>query len=928
MIDYGKTLNLPKTDFPMRANLPVREVEIQAKWDEMDLYNLVQETRTGAPKYILHDGPPYANGAIHIGHVLNKTLKDIVVKFKTMQGYDAPYVPGWDTHGLPIEHAAIKQLKLKRHEVSPVDLRNKCAEWALQWVDHQREDFKRLGVRGDWEHPYITLKPEYEAKQLEVFAEMVKQGLIYKGLKPVHWCPTCETALAEAEIEYADKKSHSIYVKFRLAEDPNNVFPQLDKPISFVIWTTTPWTLPANVAITLNAEFEYSLVDVGSEVLVIAKELVKDVCEAAGITDLEVGATFTGQELEGMLCQHPFIEDRKSHVILGEHVTLDAGTGCVHTAPGHGHEDFAVGMKYNLPVINPINNSGIFTKDAGKFAGMHYEKANKAILEELVEIGALLGSGMLTHQFPHCWRCKQPVMFRTTEQWFASVDSIREQALEQIKQVKWIPKWGEERINNMVRDRGDWCISRQRAWGVPIPVFYCKDCNKELINAETIEIVKELFAREGSNAWYEKSAEEILPAGLRCEACGHGEFIKETDIMDVWFDSGSSHAAVLETTEGLEWPADLYLEGSDQHRGWFQSSLWTGVAARGRAPYKAVVTHGFVLDGEGRKMSKSLGNVIVPADVIKDFGADILRLWVASTDFKNDVRISKEILKQMAEVYRKIRNTARYMISNLYDFDPAKDQVAYNELPELDRWALLKLTRLVQRVTEAYEEFDLHVLYHAVHNFCAVDMSAFYLDVIKDRVYASEPESKARRAAQTVMWETLDTLVRLIAPVLTHTAEEIWSYMPTENRLVTVQLAEWPKAKQEYLDAKLEAHWDKILEVRYEVAKALEQARREKVIGSSLDAHVELYPSAEWRQFVDSLESEWPTLFIVSRVTIHAEGTEREGVSFVSEELPGFAVKVSQAPGHKCERCWNYSEEIGHDTEHATVCPRCAGVLK
>lgn len=928
MIDYGKTLNLPKTDFPMRANLPVREVEIQQKWNEMDLYNLVQQTRAGSPKYILHDGPPYANGDIHIGHVLNKVLKDIVVKFKTMQGFDAPYVPGWDTHGLPIEHAAIKQLGLKRHEVTPVELRKKCAEWALQWVDRQRDDFKRLGVRGDWDHPYITLVPDYEAKQLEVFAEMVKKGLIYKGLKPVHWCPTCETALAEAEIEYADKKSHSIYVKFALLEDPNSVFPKLDKPVSFVIWTTTPWTLPANVAVALNAGFEYALVDVGAEVLVMAKELVEDVCHAVGITDLEIGATFTGEQLERMVCQHPFIEERQSLVILGEHVTLDAGTGCVHTAPGHGHEDFAVGMQYNLPVINPINNSGVFTKDAGKFAGMKYEHANKAIMEELVERGVLLASGMLTHQFPHCWRCKNPVMFRTTEQWFASVDSVRDQALEQIRQVTWYPKWGEERITNMVRDRGDWCISRQRAWGVPIPVFYCKECNKELINAETIEVVKQLFAREGSNAWYEKSAEEILPAGMRCEACGHGEFIKETDIMDVWFDSGSSHVAVLETTEGLEWPSDLYLEGSDQHRGWFQSSLWTGVAARGRAPYKAVVTHGFVLDGEGRKMSKSLGNVVVPADVIKEFGADILRLWVASTDFKSDVRISKDILKQMAEVYRKIRNTARYMISNLYDFDPERDQVPYAELNELDRWALLKLARLVQRVTEGYEEFDLHVLYHAVHNFCAVDMSAFYLDVIKDRVYASLPESKERRAAQTVMWEVLNTLVRLIAPVLTHTAEEIWSYMPTGNRPATVQLTDWPKVKAEYLDSKLEAHWDKILAVRYEVAKALEQARREKVIGSSLDAHVELFPSAEWSDFVGSLKSEWPTLFIVSKVTIHATDAVKADVSFMSEELPGFAVKVSQAPGQKCERCWNYSQEVGHDTEHATVCPRCAGVLK
>ncbi len=928
MDDYGKTLNLPQTEFPMRANLPQREPEIQAQWGAMDLYHTVQAARTGRPQYVLHDGPPYANGDVHIGHALNKILKDIVVKFKTMQGFDSPYIPGWDTHGLPIEHAAIKQLGLKRHEISPVELRKKCAEWALQWVSKQREGFKRMGVRGDWEHPYITLKPEYEAKQLEVFAEMVRKGLIYKGLKPVHWCPSCETALAEAEIEYADKKSHSIYVKFELIEDPKSVFPKLDKPIYFVIWTTTPWTLPANVAVTLHEEFEYSLVDLGDQVFVIAKELVESVCQATGLANVELGATFVGKELEGMVCQHPFIEDRRSLVVLGEHVTLDAGTGCVHTAPGHGIEDFQMGMKYNLPVISPVNNSGRFTKEAGKFAGMKLEEANKEIINELVERGALVGSGTLTHQYPHCWRCKNPVMFRATEQWFASVDAIREQALEEIKRVKWFPGWGQERINNMVRDRGDWCISRQRAWGVPIPVFYCKECGKELLTPETIKLVSELFAREGSNAWYEKSAEEILGSGYSCSECGHAEFTKETDIMDVWFDSGSSHAAVLETRDDLNWPCEVYLEGSDQHRGWFQSSLLTGVAARGRAPYNTVVTHGFVLDGEGRKMSKSLGNVVDPNSVIKEYGADILRLWVASTDFKSDVRISKEMLKQMSEVYRKIRNTARYMISNLNDFDPAKDRVAYGDLPELDRWALMKLTQLVKKVTEAYEQYDLHVFHHAVHGFCAVEMSSFYLDVVKDRIYASRPMSLERRAAQTVLWECLDTLVRLLAPVLTHTAEEIWGFMPKLDTAPTVQLADWPKAKDEYLDAELDARWDKILGVRGEVAKALEQARRDKVIGSSLDAQVELFPTEEWANFVTGLKADWPTLFIVSNVVIHPLGSTDDPSAFTSTELPGFKVRVSQAPGQKCERCWNYSEAVGEDAEHATLCPRCAAVLK
>ncbi len=926
MVDYGKTLNLPQTSFPMRANLPTKEVEIQNKWDEMDIYHVVQEARAGAPKYILHDGPPYANGAIHIGTAMNKILKDIVVKFKTMQGFDAPYIPGWDTHGLPIEHAIAKKLGPKRHEISAVELRDMCAASAMEWLDVQRTAFKRLGVRGDWEHPYITLLPEYEAKQLDVFGAMVEQGLVYKGLRPVHWCPTCETALAEAEIEYHDKHSDSIYVRFALVDDPNQVFAGLDKPIYFVIWTTTPWTLPANVAIALHAELEYVLVDAGDCLLVMAKELAEDVCQTLGIADVELGATFAGRELEGMVCQHPFL-DRRSLVILGEHVTLDAGTGCVHTAPGHGQEDFEVGIHYNLPVINPVNNSGVFTAEAGQFAGMYYEKANQPIIAELAERGALLNANQIAHQFPHCWRCKKPVMFRTTEQWFVSVDSIREQALNEIEKVDWVPKWGEDRIANMVRDRGDWCISRQRVWGVPIPVFYCKNCGKELINRETIKLVQNLFAKAGSNAWYTTDAADILPAGTTCAECGHTEFVKEKDIMDVWFDSGSSHVSVLENRDELSRPADLYLEGSDQHRGWFQSSLWTGVAARGSAPYKSVVTHGFVLDSEGRKMSKSLGNVIDPADVCRQFGADILRLWVASTDFKNDVRISDELLKQMSEVYRKIRNTARYMISNLFDFDPATDQVPYSELTELDRWALMRLARLTERVTEAYDDFDLHVFYHAVHNFCAVDMSAFYLDVIKDRIYASLPASKARRAAQTVLWEALNTLVRLIAPVLTHTAEEIWQAMPGEAPTVTVQLADWPKAKPEYLDSELEARWDKILTVRDEVAKVLEQARREKLIRSSLDARVELYPSAEWRGFVNDLAKEWPMLLIVSQVEVVAGAAEPAADAVALEELPGFKARVSPAAGEKCERCWNYSEAAAHDAEDHAICPRCAQVL-
>ncbi|MGI6345230.1 MAG: isoleucine--tRNA ligase [Bacillota bacterium] len=927
-MDYGKTLNLPQTNFPMRANLPVRETEIQKRWEEIDLYNLVQAHRAGAPRFVLHDGPPYANGPVHIGTAMNKVLKDVVVKYKTMRGFESPYVPGWDTHGLPIEHAAIKQLQLRRHEISPLELREKCAEWALQWVDHQRQDFERLGVRSDWKHPYLTLRPEYEARQLDIFAAMVEKGLIYKGQKPVYWCPVCETALAEAEIEYADAKSPSIYVRFQVVDDPQQVFPDLGKPIYYLIWTTTPWTLPANVAIALNEKFEYALVDAGDFVLVMAKDLVENVCQAIGLTDYEVGSTFMGQELEGMSCQHPFIADRRSLIILGNHVTLEAGTGCVHTAPGHGVDDFIVGSRYQLPVINPVDNSGVFTEEAGKFAGMRYDKANPAILEELSERGALLGSSTIRHSYPHCWRCKQPIVFRATEQWFASVEGIRDEALQEITNVRWYPRWGEQRISNMVKDRGDWCISRQRSWGVPIPAFYCRECGKELLTPESIAVVRQLFAQEGSNAWFRKSADEILQGKFQCSECGHDQFEKETDIMDVWFDSGSSHWAVADRLPELGWPVDLYLEGSDQHRGWFQSSLLTAVAAQGQAPYRAVLTHGFVLDGQGRKMSKSLGNVVAPGDVVKQFGADILRLWVASTDFKSDVHISNKILQQMSEAYRKIRNTVRYLLGNLYDFDPTVDQVAYSELTELDRWALHRLAQLVQKVTEGYEEYDFHVFYHAVHNFCAVDMSAFYLDVIKDRIYASAPASVQRRAAQTVLWECISTLVRLIAPVLTHTADEIWSYLPQADKLPTVQLADWPQVREEHLDYQLAARWDKILTVRGEVAKALEQARRDKVIGSSLDAHVDLYPSAEWVEFVSELSSEWPMLCIVSQVTVHAAGEEVPTAAFQSEELPGFAVAVQTAAGEKCERCWNHSEAVGEDETHPTVCPRCASVLR
>jgi len=925
--DYGKTLNLPRTEFPMRGNLPQREPEILEFWEKEDIYHKVAEKNQGKPKFILHDGPPYANGDIHMGHTLNKVLKDIIVKFKSMDGFDAPYVPGWDTHGLPIEQQAIKALGINRHAVSTVEFRNKCKEYALKYVDIQRKGFKRLGVRGDWENPYLTLQPHFEAKQIEVFGEMAKRGYIYKGLKPVYWCASCETALAEAEVEYADKKSHSIYVKFAV-KDGKGLLPEKDTYV--VIWTTTPWTLPANVAICLHPDFEYVLVKAGADNLVLAKELLGAFAEAVGVGEYEITASFKGADLEFVVCQHPFVE-RESVLILGEHVTLDAGTGCVHTAPGHGQEDFEIGQKYNLPVINPIDNRGRFTEEGGRFKGLSTEEGNKAVIEELEKLGALVKHSSLKHQYPHCWRCKHPILFRATEQWFASIDGFRQEALQAIKEVEWIPAWGQDRIHNMIADRGDWCISRQRTWGVPIPIFYCADCNKEIINDDTIKHISGLFKEHGSDVWFARGADELVPPGTKCPECGSAKFRKETDIMDVWFDSGSSHAAVLEQPEywpDLSWPADMYLEGSDQHRGWFNSSLSTAVAAKGKAPYKTVLTHGFLVDEQGRKMSKSLGNGIDPLKVIEQMGADILRLWVSSADYRTDVAASPNIMKQMTEAYRKIRNTIRYLLSNFYDFDPVKDKVADQDLPEIDKWALLKLHKLMNRVLNAYRNYEFHVVYHAIHNFCAVDMSAFYLDVSKDRLYTSKPGAVERRAAQTVMYEISVALVKLLAPVLSYTAEEIWKYLPKEDESVfSVQLTDMPMVKEEYLDARLEAKWERILAVREEVTRVLEAARRDKVIGHSLDAMVDLYVNQDLYDFLSPLAGELATIFIVSAVNLHQPGTEVPADAVAAAEVAGLKVKAAQAPGAKCERCWMYSETVGQHQEHNTLCARCAGVL-
>ncbi|CVK19879.1 isoleucine--tRNA ligase [Sporomusa sphaeroides] len=928
-MDYSKTLNLPQTDFPMRANLPEREPEMLEYWRKEQIYEKKVTQSKGKTKFILHDGPPYANGNIHIGTALNKILKDIIVKYRSLRGFDAPYVPGWDTHGLPIEHAAIKILGLNRHELDPLELRRECKQYAFKCLDLQREDFKRLGVAGDWENPYVTLYPEYEAKQIEVFGEMAKKGHIYKGLKSVYWCISCETALAEAEIEYAEKKSHSIYVKFPLIDDKGNLPVGVSsEQVYAVIWTTTPWTIPANVAVCVHPEIEYAWVQIGDEIYLLASDLIETVVKSNNLGEYTVLSTMKGAAIEGMVFSHPFF-DREAPIILGEHVTLEAGTGCVHTAPGHGQEDFEVGMKYELPVINPVDPAGKFTAEAGQFEGLLVNDANVPVIKELAARSLLLGKSSIKHQYAHCWRCKNPIIYRATEQWFASIDGFRAETLKTIENdVQWIPAWGEDRIRNMVADRNDWCISRQRVWGVPIPIFYCTKCNEHIINDTTIDAVKEIFRKEGSDAWWARTAKKILPDDFACPHCGHNEFRKETDIMDVWFDSGSSHAAVLEQREELQWPADLYLEGSDQHRGWFQSSLLTSVATRGAAPYKGVLTHGFVVDGEGRKMSKSVGNTIYPQEVIKQYGADILRLWVASADYKADIRISNPILKQLAEVYRKIRNTFRYILGNLQDFNPDTDKVNYNQLMEIDRWALMRLEQVRDKVTEAYEEYEFHLLYHTVHNFCAVELSAFYLDILKDRVYTALPGSIERRAAQTAMYEILNTLVVMVAPVLTFTSEEVWQYMPKQQgRPESVQLASWPTARPEYLDAALETKWDKILAMRSEITKALETARRNKVIGHSLDAAVSLYAAGEELTALSAIKDDLATLLIVSDVTLSDQLDQAPGEAYRAENMQ-MAVAIAPAQGGKCERCWIYSPTVDQDNEHPALCQRCATVVK
>ena len=916
-MEYKDTLLMPKTEFPMRGNLPQREPEIQAKWEDMNIYQKVQERTKGRPMFVLHDGPPYANGDIHMGHALNKILKDIIVRHKSMTGFHAPYVPGWDTHGLPIEQALTNK-GVKRKEMSIADFRKLCTEYAYEQIDGQRTQFKRLGVRGDWDNPYITLKPEYEAQQIKVFGEMAKKGYIYKGLKPVYWSPSSESALAEAEIEYKDKRSPSIYVAFKVKDGKG----MLDHDTEIVIWTTTPWTIPANLGISVHPDLMYVVVSVNGHKYVVAESLLEAVTKEIGWEDAEVVQKVKGAELENIVATHP-LYDRDSLVMLGEHVTTDAGTGCVHTAPGHGEDDFLVGKKYGLDVLCPVDDKGYMTSEAPGFEGLFYEDANKPIGQKLEEKGALLKLSFITHSYPHDWRTKKPVIFRATAQWFASIKDFRDQLLEAIKETKWVPSWGETRLFNMVRDRGDWCISRQRVWGVPIPVFYAES-GEEIITDETINHVSELFRQHGSNVWFEREAKDLLPEGFSHPGSPNGRFTKETDIMDVWFDSGSSHQAVLLEREDLVRPADLYLEGSDQYRGWFNSSLSTAVAVTGKAPYKGVLSHGFALDGEGRKMSKSLGNTILPSKVMNQLGADILRLWVTSVDYQADVRVSDAILKQVAEVYRKIRNTFRFLLGNLADFNPAKDKLPYEDLREVDQFMLVKLNKLIKLVRNSYENYDYSGIYHAVNNFCTLDLSAFYLDFAKDVLYIEANDNHERRAIQTVLYESLLVLTKLVSPILSHTADEVWQYIPGVQE-ESVQLTDMPEY-QELEDAKaLEEKWSAFMKLRDDVLKALEEARNEKVIGKSLTAKVTLYVNEKTKALLESIDENLNQLFIVS-------GFEVAGFYEAAPEnavkLESAAIVVTKAEGETCERCWVVTPDVGKDAEHPTLCPRCAHVVK
>lgn len=914
---YSETLNLPKTDFPMRGELPKREPEIDRVWREKDLYGESLKKPAPAGDFILHDGPPYSNGHIHMGTAMNKVLKDFIVKYKTMAGFRSPYIPGWDNHGMPIEVEVQKEFRKAGKKPERLELRRRCREFAAEWVNIQREEFKRLGVRGDWDHPYLTMSTEYEATIVKVFAELALVGYIYRGLKPILWCPICETALAEAEIEYHPHVSPSIYVRFPLKSDPKGLFSDLPSDKVFaIIWTTTPWTIPANVALAVHPDYTYVIAKAGDVYYLLAEDLVRQTFEAIGMTEYEIIRSLKGSQLEGDVFAHP-IFDRDSVVVLANYVTLTEGTGVVHTAPGHGREDFMTGQAYGLPILNPVDGSGHFTAEAGQFEGLSIKEGDKAVVEEMERRGHLLAKGMVEHSYPHCWRCRGPVIFRTTVQWFLAMDheDLRRRVLDAIEGVKWYPEESINRITSMIGNSPDWCLSRQRAWGVGIPVFYCKSCGKEIMTKESLDAVYRLVSAEGSDAWFDKAASEILPPGFKCP-CGGSEFTKETDILDVWFDSGSSCRAVLENRPDLHYPSDMYLEGSDQHRGWFNKSLIIGIGTKGESPFKECATNGWMLDEHGKTMHKSWGNVIPPKEIIDRDGADVLRLWVSSANYFEDVRLGKEILKRMSDAYRRVRNTYRFLLANLYDFDPTAGPVPYSDMLEIDRWALHQLQSLIKEVTVGYDAYEFYKVFHAVHDFAAVELSAFYLDVLKDRLYASAPKSVERRSAQTAMYEILRAMVLMMTPIISYTAEEVWRYVPGEQRALSPQLADFPKVNEAYVDPELDNRWKRMLEVRDEVNQALEQARQTEMIGKPLEAGVTLVAPPSLYDFLSPYSDQLASIFIVSQVKLEK-----------GEEGQPLNVSVGPAEGQKCDRCWLVLPTVGKHAVHPSLCTRCTEVV-
>ncbi len=922
-MDYSKTLNLPKTDFPMKAKLVEKEPGILDRWMKMGAYEKLREHRRGREKFILHDGPPYSNGHIHLGHALNKIAKDLIIRSRSMMGYDVPYLPGWDNHGMPIEMNVLKELKKEKKDFDTLTLRKKCAEYARRWVDIQRDEFIRLGIWGKWDDPYLTMSPDYEKIVLQTFGKIVDEGYVYRGKRPIHWCAECETALAESEIEYKEKDSISILLRFPLLRDPKGLFPdELDGYI--LIWTTTPWTIPANQAVVVHPRFDYAIVETDGAAYLMAERLTPVVLESVGITKYKVLKTFKGEQLEGLVFSHPTF-DRESPLFTADHVTLDEGTGVVHTAPGHGMEDFLVGKREGLTILCPVDERGVFTREGGRYEGMHVEDANLEVLKDLEAEGALLEQNVIQHSYPHCWRCKKPLVYRTTTQWFLSIDhnGLRGKTLESIETVRWSPAPSKNRILGMIQNRPDWCLSRQREWGVGIPVLICNKCDEPLLRKDVVDRVAEKVGELGSDCWFALDAGEFLPGGVSCDKCKGTDFRKETDILDVWFESGSSHLAVLENNSDLRWPSDIYLEGTDQHRGWFNTSLIVSMSSRGVPPYRWVLTNGWTLDAEGKAMHKLEGNVVSPLDVIENRGADILRLWASSNDLKNDVRYSEDALDQVADSYRRIRNTCRFLLGNIYDYDDGTDRIEYEDLLEIDRFALHVMEDFKRKIHSAYENMEFHAAYHRINSFCAT-ISSFYLDVLKDRLYTFSADSRERRSAQTVLHEIIHALVRIVAPILPFTSEEVWGYL-SEDQDSSVHFLTFKEFSDEYLRPELEAKWKKLMILRGEVQKDLEVARAKGELGSSLEAAVEILAGEdEWEEFIRENKEGLPALFIVSQTYLREE--EGGGDWTESTEFP-VKIRVRRADGRKCRRCWNYTLDVGNSSEHPELCNRCISNL-